>query len=223
MSQPSPSTTQQLIDRVVREVLQQLPAGRSAPAAPASSAAPAPPASAGYPLAEAVISLDALSAVPSGTDQVLIEATAVITPAARDLAGERGIRWVRRGSATPAVAETWWIADTDRAERGEGLSQQLARRNLQVTATCPDTLLGEAAADRARGIVLSDLPAPFVCEACRTSSVRAASVAELNELAAVEASLHPNVWVFDMRRVSLAKAIVLAERCHRLFAPGASR
>lgn len=223
MSSPSPSTTQQLIDRVVREVLQQLSPERAASTGSAGSPAKTPAATTGYPLADGVISLEALAAVPSGTDQVLIEATAVITPAARDLARERGIRWIRRGSATPAVTETWWIADTDQPERGEGLSQQLARRNLQSTATCPDTLLGEAAAERARGIVLSDLPAPFVCHACRSPAVRAASVTELNELAAVEASLHPNVWVFDMRRVSLSKAIVLAERCHRLFAPGASR
>lgn len=224
----SPNTsTQQLIDRVVREVLARL--GSAGSAVPASGRPVADPASAPqesdrhcFAFADRVISVDSLAEVPAGVERVLVETSAVITPAARDLACQRGIVWIRQGETPLPAREVLLIADTDSSARAAGLSHQLASRGISATPNDPDALLKKIQDGRAGGLVLSDLPAGFVCAACRTDSVRAAAVSELNELNPIAAQMRPNLWVIDMRRVSLSKAIVLAERCIRMFPQGAS-
>lgn len=220
MSTSSNASTQQMIDRVVREVLARL---GSAGSTASTSSRPAASQegkeqereSRCFSIADRVLSVESLAAVPAGVDRVQIQPATVITPAARDIARERGIIWIRQGESPQAERGVLLIADTDSPARSSGLRHQLATRGLLATSTDPDSLLKRIGQDPATGLVLSDLPAGFVCKACRNEAVRAAAVSELNELSAIAAQMKPNLWVIDMRRVSLSKAIVLAERCIR--------
>lgn len=227
MSTPANASTQQLIDRVVREVLARLTRERSERSAdnrPGVGLTGKPEESDGhcFSFAERVISVDSLAEVPADAARVLVENSTVITPAARDLARQRGIVWVRQGETPLQARDVLLIADTDSSARAAGLSHQLASRGLTATPTDADALLKQVQDGRASGIALSDLPAGFVCMACRNESIRAATISELNELNPIASQMQPNLWVIDMRRVTLSKAIVLAERCIRLFPQGAT-
>lgn len=227
MPSSTSTSTQQLIDQVVREVLSRLKAGAHEHSASARTAADADrkgkATSRGrFTFADRVISVDSFAAVPAGVDEVLVEPSAVITPAARDLARHRGIALVRRGESPLPKQDALLIADTDSPDRAAGLSHQLVSRGVAATSTNPDAVLQQVQNGRAIGLVLSDVPAGFVCAACRNGSVRAAAISELNELPQIESQMQPNLWVIDMRRVSLSKAIVLAERCIRMVQQGGS-
>ena len=103
------------IERIVREVLASVLPAMPAPSAnpsanpsAASSAPTSPPAivksNAAQPRPQSidamhlnapVLSLDSLRSVPSGTKQITVSSTALVTPAAKDWLKEKGIGWTR--------------------------------------------------------------------------------------------------------------------------------
>ncbi len=103
------------IERIVREVLASvlpaMPAPSANPSANPSAASSAPTSStaivksnAAEPrpqsieamhLSAPVLSLDSLRSVPSGTKQITVSSTALVTPAAKDWLKEKGIGWTR--------------------------------------------------------------------------------------------------------------------------------
>ena len=107
------------IERIVREVLASVLPAMPAPSAnlsanlsanpsAASSAPTSPPAivksNAAEPRPQSidamhlnapVLSLDSLRSVPSGTKQITVSSTALVTPAAKDWLKEKGIGWTR--------------------------------------------------------------------------------------------------------------------------------
>ena len=103
------------IERIVREVLASVLPAMPAPSAnpsanpsAASSAPTSPPAIVKSNAAETrpqsidsmhlnapVLSLDSLRSVPSGTKQITVSSTALVTPAAKDWLKEKGIGWTR--------------------------------------------------------------------------------------------------------------------------------
>ena len=103
------------IERIVREVLASvLPAmpapsanpsanpsaASSAPTSPtaivkSNAAEPRPQSIDAMHLNAPVLSLDSLRSVPSGTKQITVSSTALVTPAAKDWLKEKGIGWTR--------------------------------------------------------------------------------------------------------------------------------
>ena len=103
------------IERIVREVLASvLPAmpapsanpsanpsaASSAPTSPtaivkSNAAEPRPQSIEAMHLSAPVLSLDSLRSVPSGTKQITVSSTALVTPAAKDWLREKGIGWTR--------------------------------------------------------------------------------------------------------------------------------
>ena len=103
------------IERIVREVLASvLPAmpapsanpsanpsaASSAPTSPtaivkSNAAEPRPQSIDSMHLNAPVLSLDSLRSVPSGTKQITVSSTALVTPAAKDWLKEKGIGWTR--------------------------------------------------------------------------------------------------------------------------------
>ena len=99
------------IERIVREVLASvmpaMPAPSANPSATSSAttssnaivksnvAQPRPQSIDAMHLNAPVLSLDSLRSVPSGTKQITVSSTALVTPAAKDWLKEKGIGWTR--------------------------------------------------------------------------------------------------------------------------------
>ena len=136
------------IERIVREVLASVLPAMPAPSAnfsanpsAASSAPTSPPAivksNAAEPRPQSidamhlnapVLSLDSLRSVPSGTKQITVSSTALVTPAAKDWLKEKGIGWTRM---VPTVSSLG-TGKSPVASNPSGLSTSVASgENLQ--------------------------------------------------------------------------------------------
>ena len=104
---PSPTGHDELIERIVREVIRRLlamggpPIGGNAfggtASGPTGGLAPVP-----YVITTRLITAATLESIPTGTTEVHIPAKAVLTPLARDEAKLLGIRFHRDGAAGAA-------------------------------------------------------------------------------------------------------------------------
>ena len=136
------------IERIVREVLASVLPAMPAPSAnpsanpsAASSAPTSPPAivksNAAQPRPQSidamhlnapVLSLDSLRSVPSGTKQITVSSTALVTPAAKDWLKEKGIGWTRM----VPTASSLGTGKSPVASNPSGLSTSVASsENLQ--------------------------------------------------------------------------------------------
>jgi|GEM_PF-5920777 len=180
-----------------------------------------------------LITVATLERLPAGTSKIVIPPRAVITPAAVDEAKQRG--WIVERAAVersassvsklPAnnqvAASGLALADADSVPRGSAMGRQLATRGTEVEIRSVAELITAIDAGTVKGgLVLADLPAVVVCQACRQPAIRAAAVATLEEMQRIEAALQPQLWVLDMSRLSLSQAIALADRCGRLVSTG---
>jgi hypothetical protein len=167
-----------------------------------------------------------------------VPAGAVLTPTARERLLTAGIaietinqksttaQSTSSAATTPSTSKTERSADQIKmlgiaseigtAETGPGpaLVAQLGRRGLQASLLKVDDLLQQVA-QGSKGLILTEHPQRVVCEACRRSEIRAAHVTQLLEVPDVQADLQPNLWVLDMRRLSLAAAVPIAAACLR--------
>jgi hypothetical protein len=107
-------------------------------------------------------------------------------------------------------------SDLGTAEEGPGpaIVAQLQRRGLTTQLTSVDDLLKRLPRG-GRGLLLTQHPQKVVCDACRSPEIRAAQVASMSEVADVHRDLKPNLWVIDMRRLSLSAAVPIAAICLR--------
>lgn len=102
-SQPYPDD---LVERIVREVISRLLAMESRAATMRTDGnrfAAAAPVSVTHQVDDRVITAATLESVPAGTTELLIAARAIITPLARDEAKSMGIRLTRSGPPEPAT------------------------------------------------------------------------------------------------------------------------
>lgn len=203
---------------IVAEVLRRIgatsgpgpqPAG-SAPAdaspSSAASVAAATPV-AGVSLPGRVISVALLEKLPAGTSRVMIEATAVLTPSARDHARDHGIaidrtrgpgdqRGPTRGPFVVAHAE----CGGDAAPRAAAVARavpgatQLPATGLTDVVTA---LALHASRDGARGILLTGKPAVACVLANRSASLRAVTARDPAALVAAAAECSANLLVVD--------------------------
>jgi hypothetical protein len=190
------------IDRIVANVLSQLGAPAiAAPALPAQT----PRAGGSLQIASAVVTAELLDDAPrQGTVQVLPKA--IVTPAAWDLARERGLQ-IRRGAATAAHKAT---GDAGSAPAGLLLAivkhtpalKQLcetlpgARREL---LGCPDDAAKLAIGEICRGgvaqtVILAEQIHRAACLANRNESIKAVAVRDAADIKQVRGQLRANVW-----------------------------
>jgi hypothetical protein len=125
--------------------------------------------------------------------QLVIDESAVITPAARDEARRRGIAIQRlhKTKITTNRQTDTSIADTDDPNRADTVLHQLGRRGAK---------LGTAK------VILSDTPASETHKQI-ISGNRATMVTAIADVERFAGELDPNVWVLDMKRLNIPAAV----------------
>lgn len=195
-----------LIDEIVRRVLSQLGTERApAPPAPAAVAAAstAPPL---VSLDQAIVTQEVLEQSIGSAIRVRISPRAIVTPSARDFIRQRRIEIVRdiaESKAAPRSRTRLFVtaASPHLAAALEGL------RSGGIA--CERTILGTAAEAAAESIsalcraevdsavIVCSEPELAACLANRNARVRAASLTALAALAAIRATLQPNLIAFN--------------------------
>lgn len=200
----APGTTrEQLIERIVREVLRQIASSGPAPPAPAPAT---------LRLDEAVVSVGGLEGRLEGVERIDVARRAVVTPAARDLLRQRGVGIVRRsewgGKLAPApllfaaAQTTCKPAALLAAIERDGLSsERLAETGL---ASVTEEMAEEIGKGGRRGVLLTEWAPVAVCLANRRPGVRAIEARSMADWQRAAESLRPNLLVIDPRVVSLA-------------------
>ena len=214
MTAPSnPSIDPEAIRVIVAEVLRRV-GGQARVAQPAAAPAARPAAAAatvappvGVSLPGRVISIGLLEKLPAGTVRVVVEATAVITPSAREHARDHGIAIERLAEASgkpPAPSVPFLVAHAESGGDAPARAAAIARA-VPGAAQLPATGLGDvvtalalhASRDGARGILLTGKPAVATVLANRSASLRAVTARDPAALATAAAECHANLLVVD--------------------------
>jgi hypothetical protein len=215
---PDPETIRRLVAEVIARV--------TAPAAPPVAAAPTggstygqPQAASGVALTDKVVTLAVLERLPAGTARVVVVATAVVTPSAREHARDAGIEIVR-GRATPACASSARPFIIAHAECGGDAAGRCAAltRSIPAAQQLPATGLADVVAaiathasrDGARAILLAGRPAVAVVLANRSASLRAVTARDAAGLLAAAVECSANLLVVDPKAFS---AVALDRVC----------
>jgi hypothetical protein len=226
------------IQTLVAEVVRRIVAAQAAPppqasgsrsvstSGPATAAVPA--AATGYAIAGRVITLAHLERVPAGVKQVTVEAAAVITPSARDRAGDAGIALIREaGAATGVPADRpFMIAQAACQADASGRAAAIARaipgaRQIPASglADVVAALAVHASQDGARGVLLTGRPSVAVILANRSASLRAVTAQHAAGLAAAATSAAANLLVIDPASFPAATLERLCGDFHRTPSP----
>jgi len=202
------------IRRLVAEVIARITA--SAAASPAAAPATAstsgkPQAIGGVALADKVVTLASLERLPAGTARVVVAATAVITPSAREHARDSGMEIVRGSAAAPQqpASRPFVVAHADCGGDAAGRSATIAR-NVPGAQQLPATGLADvmaaiathASRDGARALLLSGRPAAAVVLANRSPGVRAVTARDAAGLLAAAAECSANLVIVDPQAFS---------------------
>ncbi|MCE9630774.1 MAG: hypothetical protein K8S94_08705 [Planctomycetia bacterium] len=201
------AAVQALVAEVIRRIgatqpaLQRAPASASLPAAqPVSATIP------GFTIIERVVTLAHLERVPTGVSRVMIHASAVITPSARDRAKETGIVFVRGSGATPTATagRPFMIAQaachSDASGRAAAISRAIPHAQHLPSSGLADVITAlavHASKDAARGVLLTGRPAVAVILANRSASLRAVTARDAASLAAAATDAAANLLVVD--------------------------
>ncbi|QDV84148.1 hypothetical protein [Planctomycetes bacterium TBK1r] len=203
-----------MIADIARQVIRRLrESGSPGSAASASTtSAPAGPSPVG---GEKLITIATLDRYAS-TGQILAVEGAVITPAAREEAAQRGIQiqFAASGVASPSITSSSNAANAQadtspptEMQLPDSLGNQLARRGITLPAGVE--------------ILWTDEPAAEVYRRC-SGGQRAAMVSALSDVERFAAELSPNVWVLDRQKLNLVAAVNVAARIARCSATGSS-
>lgn len=198
------------IRRLVAEVIARLTvaAPPAADAAAAASTSGRPQRADGVALPERVVTLATLERLPSGTARIVVGATAVVTPSAREHARDAGIEIVRSTSTTSPqpAARPFIVAHAecggDAATRCATITRHVAgAQQLPATglADVVAALAVHAARDGARGILLAGRPAAAAVLANRSPGLRAVTGRDAAGLLAAAAECAANLIVVDPR------------------------
>lgn len=210
------------IDRIVREVLAELPRGRSSAPSQALGRASAngravvgtaqPPAR----TRRAVITLGDLDGRLDGEPELVVPSDAIVTPSVRDHLKERGIRLKRAAverDANPATANerppvsagSWGYVIVQGSGLAEGAIHAVARQGTPLVSIAADgfaeairTCAEGIAHGRVRGaIVFCDDAALAACAANMRPGVRAVVGESAQQVTRVLQSLAANVLVVE--------------------------
>lgn len=160
-------------------------------------------------ISDKVVTAHTIESVAGTPAEVFVAPSAVVTPAALDVAKQRGIRINRTIDVPPAQQPSQHlpqhnhrITDTEQPLRAQSLRQQLMKRGITEL--------------NSQRIILSDTPATDLHRCIATESCRAAMVSSMNDVDRFHRELQPSVWVFDMGRMSLIAAVNAAARIAQL-------
>lgn len=205
-----PETIRRLVAEVIARVTAAPPAAAPAPATAATSGRPE--AAGGMALADKVVTLASLERLPVGTARVVVAATAVITPSARERARDAGIEIVRGGAAGPATPMPTRPFVVAHAECGGDAAGRCATivRSVPGAWQLPTTGLADVVAaiathasrDGARGLLLAGRPAVAVVLANRSPGLRAVTARDAAGLLAAAAECGANLVVVDPKALS---------------------
>ena len=135
--------------------------------------------------------IEGLSGKPT---QIFIAPGAIVTPAARDEARQRGIA-IHHTVNLPADQQPnhgqLEIIDAAQPERAEMVRTQLARRGIN---------------NGAARVLLSDTPGRDVHQQCTTHDERAVMIATATDIPRFADELAPTIWVLDMKRLNISAA-----------------
>jgi hypothetical protein len=222
------SLDNQLLERIVQEVMEQIRGSSTAPRPsspppkpPAAPAASVPPGA--LAIAGEVITADLLREAISGQKKVTVGPRAVLTPSAHDFLRSRGISWSRRSAAAaPESTDGRWRVVVSAA----GGSVQAALDHLQQKGFPFDRELSGGPAEAARlaasllcraeaaGVVALVAEASLVaCLANRNRQVRAAEVADLRSLASARQQLGANLLCLNPDGKSFFELRNLLQAC----------
>ncbi len=231
------------IDDIVARVLRRLsrpgglreegpaPVALSPPVTPRETQAPAPvpvsdPGVASVPVAvasldAAVITADILLTAATGGSTVTVTPRAIITPAAQDVARERGLEIVRQASpqapssavvtaaagattvAAPAAPKPGALIIVVRhTEHVQRLTSERSGSSRVEIAGCPDDAAALAISalcrgDAASAIIFAEQTHRAACLANRNERVKAVAVLDVGEARRVHKQLRANVWCID--------------------------
>lgn len=204
-----PETIRRLVAEVIARLAATSPAPPAAPAA--ASAYGQPQTQAGVVCADKVVTLASLEQLPAGTARVVVGATAVVTPSAREHARDAGIEIVR-GHAPPAGPATTRPFIVAHAECGGDAAGRCAAlvRSIPAAQQLPATGLADVVAaiathasrDGARAILLAGRPAVAVVLANRSAGLRAVTARDAAGLVAAAAECSANLLVVDPKAFS---------------------
>ncbi len=152
-----------------------------------------------------MVSTQTIEQINEPVSSVAIRSDAVITPAAKDAARQRGITLQRcdqsNGDQSNGDKKTnteqqrpLQLVDTDDPSRSELIESQLRRRGVSQMHT---------------RIVLTDSPAATVVREVKGGEV-AVMVSSLDEVDRFAAECNPTSWVLDMKRLNLPGAVNVA-------------
>jgi hypothetical protein len=205
------SVAQADIERIVREVMEQLklaaaPAAALASAAPANAPLAAPPKHNGELVIDCrVVTLESISGRLNGAKQLVVAPGALVTPSVRDELRRRGVELVQDSAAKKTkkplapvllvVGRTGHSADLAVAMlRQDGLAVQSESTDCLIEAT---EKLASAAAAGALGVLWTRHTAVGLCLANRRRGVRAVLATSVAATAAAVAAVGANVLVID--------------------------
>ncbi len=210
-----PEMIRAIVAEVVRRIRSEPPAAVSPMAAPSAGAETRE----GVVVPGRVVALAMLERLPPGVTRIVIEASAVITPSARDHARSRGLVIDRRSTGGGAVApqSPFYVASAECGAEPAGQGAALARA-VAGAAQLPAsglvdvvaTLALHAARDAARGVLLCGRPAVAVVLANRSASLRAVTARDPAALAAAAADCSANLLVVDPSTFPAAALLRLA-------------
>jgi len=199
----------------VAEVIARItaPAAASAAPTPAAGSTPGQPqAAGGVALADKVVTLASLERLPVGTARIVVAATAVITPSAREHARDAGIEIVRGTAAAASIqpaTRPFVVAHAGCAGDAAGRCATIARsvpgaQQLPATglADVMAALATHASRDGARGLLLSSRPAAAVVLANRSPGLRAVTARDATSLLAAAAECSANLVIVDPKAFS---------------------
>lgn len=141
-----------------------------------------------------VITADTIEKLSGTPTQIFLAPGAIVTPAARDEARQRGIA-ITRTVQLPADQQPknarLEITDATNPDRAEAIRKQLARRGI---------------ADCAARIVLSETPGREVYQRCTADGERTVMIATTTDVQRFADELSPTIWVLDMKRLNISAA-----------------
>lgn len=222
-----------LIERIVKDVLEQLQSRPVAPSpSPTTTAKPAPtPSTNTIGLTDVVITAAVLDKSPlkSGS-RLVIAPKAVVTPSARDWLRERKITFTRATSQTSATSSSparWQLFVSTVTPTVRSLIEQVSRSQRdwqrQLTGSAQDTaesvIRAISTAESQRIFVISSAAEGIACRVNRNAKVRAAVVATREQLQSVEQDLCPNVILVNPAAKSLMDLRHLVQACVLLPTP----
>lgn len=177
----------------------------------------------GVTLPGGVISLAMVEQLPAGARRVTIEPRAVVTPSAREHAGDKGIVIERKAAADATGGDgpgrvPFIVVHAecrgDAAARAAGIARAIpggSQLPASGLAEVVEALALHAARDAARGVLLTGQPVVATVLANRSAAVRAVTGRDPAALAAAAAECNANLLVLDPMRFPAAAAIRLAK------------